>query len=392
MSEKSVINKMDSNSNTLLPNPSLDLLRVSGSPLTPEKKAIYNNQQALELYRLAVKNKIPMLYLETLQQQGKLSELEATYEEGKANYSIFIEGVATVSKVLEVAGVKFVIYKTIKPYPAVPNDIDILIMGDDNAYRHAAETLLRARYNVAQPGIIDVDALTDNEAYRKAARLATKPSGHKHEHISPTSTTFIAPGNKIVIDLRKELAANHTLWMDKNNFKEPITRTKLSSGEEINQLTPELELATIMMHSLKEQLYLLGDFYTLLFWLSKADERRMESLINIIKENRITAAARAFIAVSAALYQAAFGLIPEEVHMLSNKLGADATESENIVRNNFNTPHRYRLLTAAKVFLEKAKEGSFRRSALRQILSMLNPMQAKLVVSELIYMNRRDVY
>ncbi len=376
----------------LLQNLSLKLIRTIGSPFVPGEEIPAADKESLELYCLAVNNKIPVLYLEALHQQGKLGELEEKYSEWKAKYPVFIDEVEKVSKVLEDGGVSFAIYKTIKPYPALLNDIDLLIMGDNYMYRKAAEILLRAHYSVELPGIVEAESLTDDEAYKRAARLATKPTSRKGEHISPTSTNFVTPDHNILIDLRKELAMNYTLWMDKNNFREYIIRAKLCSGGEIKTLTPELDLACTVAHTFSEHLYLLGDYYTFLFQLSKMGEREVNEFANIVRDNEIAFAARVFITITAALYQAAHGVLPKELQVMCDKFGSDNNELKNIIRNNFHTPHRYKIITIVKTLLEKTKDRKFRRSVLKQILSMISPAQAKLVIGELIKKRKKEAY
>ncbi len=387
-----MLNEMVINPNLLAESPSLELLRIIGSPLAPNEEARPDVEESLGLYNLAMKNKISLLYLETLERQRKLRELEEKYNEAKAEYLTFIDEVTRISRVLEDGGISFAIYKTIRPYPALPNDIDIITIGDSDMYRKAAETLLRSHYSVDFPGIVETESLTDDEAYQRASRLATKPTFHKGNHISPTATSFVTPENNILIDLRKELAMNYTLWMDKNNFGEHIIRTKLSSGREIKILTPELDLACIIAHTFTEGLYLLGDYYTFLFHLSKMGRSEINGFANIVRENRITFAARAFTTITAGLYQAAYGKIPEELYTIYDKFGSNNNELKNIIRNDFRTPHRYKIVTTVRTLLEKTRGGRFRRSILRQMLSMLNPMQVKLVIVELIKKLTRETY
>ena len=379
------------NSSLSSQSPTLKLLRTIGPPFSPKEEIPIDSCESLQLYNLAVRNKIPMLYLETLKQQGKLSALEAKYEEEKAKYLRFIEGVTNVSKILDAGEIEYAIYKTIKPYPAVPVDIDIVTLGDDDMHRKTAEVLLRAGYKLALPGVIETEALTDNDAYEKAARLATKPT-YKREHISPTATNFVDPEYNILIDLRKELAMSYTVYMDKNKFRGHVIRKKLTNGKGSNALTPDLELACVIIHSVMEHLYLLGEYYTFLFQLSGMDEREIDGLINVLRENRIIVAAKAFIAVTVGLCQAAYGAIPEKLCMISNKLGLDMAELENVRKNDFNSPHRYKISTIARTLLEKTKEKRFSESVLIQMLNMLNLKLLKLVVSSLIDRRRREIY
>jgi len=392
VTKKVVFDRKVLNSSLLPENPSLKLLRIIGSPFALNKEASSNSEESLELYNLAVKNKISMLYLEALKQQRRLHRLEAKYEEERAKYLTFINEVAKVSRVLEAAGIRFAVYKTIKPYPALPNDIDIIILGDNSVYEKAAEVLLRAHYEVALPGVVKTESLTNDDAYKRAARLATKPTSYKHEHISPAATNFIETEHNTSIDLHREIAMNYTVYMDKKNFEGHVVRTSLNNGEEIKTLAPDLDLACTVVHSLMEHLYLLGGYYTFLFQLLKMDESGIGEFVNIIKENKITLAAKAFTTVTAGLCRAAYGVIPEKVYTISDKLDLDTSELENITNNDFNTPHRYKIQTIARVLMEKNKEARFRRSVLKQLMSMMNPMQAKLIISELVNMRRRKAY
>ena len=185
---------------------------------------------------------------------------------------------------------------------------------------------------------------------------------------------------------------SYTVYLDKNRFRGHVIREKLINGKESNALTPALELTCVIIHSVMEHLYLLGEYYTFLFQLSEMDERGIDGLINVLRENRVTVAAKAFIAVTVGLSQAAYGTIPEKLYMISNKLGLDMAELENVRKNDFNSPHRYKISTIARTLLEKTKEKRFSESVLIQMLNMLNPKLLKLVVSSLIDRRRREIY
>ena len=62
----------------MLGNPALELLRIIGSPLTPLPSS--DREESVELYSHAVKNKIPLLYLDCLKQLGKLNKLKSEYD------------------------------------------------------------------------------------------------------------------------------------------------------------------------------------------------------------------------------------------------------------------------------------------------------------------------
>ena len=371
-------------------SPTLRLIRIIGSPLMPVGGRLLTNDESSELYQLAVRNKIPLLYLEALKGEGRLNQLEAKYNEEKENYLKFTEGVSRVSKILDTTGIKYVIFKTIKPYPVVPVDIDLLILSNDDMYRRAVEALLRAGYPPQTPNIVNIADLTDEDAYKEAVELLTRPT-YRRKHISPSGTDFVDVEYGIDIDLQKDIALSYIVYLDKDKFGDHIIESKLN-GQVVNILTPEFDLMSVIAQSLMEQLYLLGEYYTCLYHLSAMDEQQINNFIDVIKENRLKAAARAFTAVTAELHQIAYGAIPEKLELIRKRLGSDASEARNLARGNFKMPQRYRMLTVAKVFWEKAGETKFRQSLAKQLIKTLNPGLGRLVIRELWERRRRETY
>ena len=377
-------------------NLTLKLLKTIGSPFQPTKERLEESNESLELYDHAVKNKIPLLYLNALKQGENLNELKSKYEEEHVRYLKFLNGVARVSEVLNAADLEFLIFKTIKPFPVVHGDADIIVLGDDGMYKQAVEVLLKAGYIPQLSNLVDVKMLAREEEYKKAVEILVKPThgGGKYglKHVSPTGTDFVDPEWKLDIDLQKELALSYVIYMDKNNFKRHITETEVPNGAGIKTPTPELDLAIVIAHSLAEQMYLLGECYTFLYRLSKMDKESIGNFVNILKENKLTTAAKSFITVTAVLCEEAYGEVPKKVDRLLDELGYEESEAKRLIKSNFKAPHRYGWLTLSKVFLEKMKEKRFRRSVLVQMVKMRNPRLIRLVIKSIIEMRKREYY
>lgn len=344
-------------------NLDVKLLRTIGSPFLSNKEPFVNDVESSELYDLAVKNKIPLLYLETLKQQGKLNKLKIKYDEECARYLKFLDGVGKISEILDATDIEYAIFKTIKPYPTVPGDVDIVVLGNNEGYRKANEILLEAGYReeevrVSGPGLPDL----------------------------------VDPEGDIIIDMQDELELSYVIYMDKNKFRGHIVKTKIPSGKAIKTLEPELDLAIVIIHSLTEYMYLGGEFYTFLYSIARMNKREIDEFVAILDENKITAAAKSFITITAILHEAAFGVIPEKLEYVLDKLGYKKSEAKNIIKNNFKMPHRYGVSTVVKVVLEKMGERRFRKSVSVQIVKMLNPMLLKRVISEVIGRQRREYY
>lgn len=370
---------------------SIKLLRIIGSPLTTTEASVDNNEP-LELHDYAIKNKIPLLYLDSLRQQGKLNELKTKYEEEYTRYSKFLNGLAKVSKVLNTAEIGYAVFKTIKPFSAVQGDVDIIILGGDDMYKKAVDALLKAGYIPQLSELVDVKTLTSEEEYNRAVELLIKPTYGKKQRISPGGGDLIDPAYNLDIDLQKEVATSHVIYIDKNNFRGDITETVLLKEAKIKVPAPELDMALVIAHSLVEQMYLLGEFYTLLYRLSKMDEEKINNFIDILKVNKLIMAARTFVTITSVLCKEAYGEVPEKIERLLNELGYEESEARRLITNGFKVPHRYGWLTLSKVFLEKINEKRFRRSVAVQMVKMLDPRLMRLVISSIIEMRQREFY
>ena len=346
-------------------NQTIKLLRTVGSPLTSEKESFVNGVESLELYDLAVKNKISLLYLEALKKQGKLNKLTKEYDKERTRYSKSLDGIGKASKILENANIEYVIFKTIKPYPAIPGDIDILILGDNGTYGRASRIFREFGYK-----------------YKR-----------EPDNTSPSLPDLVDPEGNVVVDLQEELELNYVIYIDKNKFRGHIVEKEIPSGREIKTLTSEVDLATVIIHSVIEYLYLLGEFYTFLYSLARMNERDIDDFVAVLKENKITAAAKSFVTITINLHEAAFGVIPEKLEYVLDRLGYDKSEAGKLVKSDFTMPHRYDISTVGKVVLEKMGERRFRRSVGVQMVKMLmNPRLIKFMIGEVVEMRRREYY
>lgn len=372
----------------------IKLLRAVGSPFTQVSEVPKEYGEALELYRYAIENKISLPYLESLSRRGKLNGLERRYKEERDRYLMFLNCISKTSKVLSNVKIRHVIFKTIKPFATVPGDIDVLIvLDDDNMYKKAVKVLLREGYKPELHDIIDVKTLTNDEAYCKAAEALTRPTYGRGGHISPTGTKLVDTKHGFDVDLSKEVAMSYVVYMDKNKFKKYVTKTKLPTGETIPVLELDRDLAIVIMHSVvKEQLYLLSEYYHFIYRLSEMKEKEINKFISILKENKITYAAKTFITITATLHYAAHRTVPSPLQFMLDNIGFQMSEATNLVKNRFKMPHRYDVLSITKSLLEKMREKTFVKTLAVQVLRMLNPRLTKLIINEIFERRSRETY
>jgi len=363
---KQPVKGIDNIDSDMQSNQTMKLIRTIGSPFIAKKETFVNGVESLELYELAVKNKISLLYLESLKQQGKLNKQKKRYDEEHVRYLRFLEGVEKISRTLDDAGIEYVIFKTIRPYPAVPGDVDLLILDNKEAYKKSYEIFHEAGYKDKERAVVSGSTVPD----------------------------LIDRDANIIVDLQWQLELSHVIYMDKNKFRGRIISRKIPQGAEIKVKTPtpELDLGIVIVHSITEYLYLLGEFYTFLYSLLRMNEKEIDDFIAVLKENKITAAAKAFVTITAVLHNAAFGVMPEKLEYVLNKLGSEKSEAKRLVKSDFKMPHRYGVSTPVKVILEKMGERRFRRSAGVQMLKMLNPRLIMYIIGAVIERRKREYY
>ena len=353
----------------------IKLLRAIGSPFASEQKHELpeNNDEALELYNYATKNKIGLAYLESLKDQDKLEEfgLGLKYQEEAKKHNEQLITASRISKLLNSFDVNYAIFKSIMPFPATPNDVDIIHFGSDEEYKKAVEITLRSNY-------MEVKGEADAEQRMFHDARVCEHSDHKHDVYD--------------VDLYQKISASYVLYLDKRKLERYVCELNVSNNK-LKVLKPETELVTIIIHSIiPEMLCTLFVYYATLYHLERMNSEEISRFIDVAKENNVTFAVRNHCSLIAELHKAAHGFVPEKIEKVLDELGDETNERKNLLKNNFKAPHKYSMSTVIRTLLEKGKEREFRRSAVKQAVYMLNPKLLKWVVKSIIGRRRRETY
>lgn len=352
----------------------LRLLRVIGSPFTQSRELPQSRNNALELYNYAVKNKIGLLYLETLNDRGKLKDfgLESTYRDEHKKYQEQLITLRRIAKILNSLSINYAVFKSIMPFPAVPNDVDILCFETDERYKEIVNILLE-------------------NGYLKTERGSGPHVVMFHDMRNPEHD-YIRGKDIYDIDLYKDVAISHVVYLDKRKLAKYVTEIDVL-GEQIKVLKPEAELVASVTHSIiPEQLCTLFVYYATLFYFEKMKSEDVKQLINIAKENNVTFPIRTHCSLVAELHQVVYGFVPQKIEEILTNLGDERRERNSLIKNNFKMPHRYSWATVIRTLLEMMKGGEFRRSMIAQTIYMMNPKFAKYVISQLIWRRERETY
>lgn len=354
----------------------IKLLRTIGSPFTLDQELPETKDGALELYEYATKNKIGLAYLESLKEQGLLKELglKIKYQEEKKKHNEQLITASRISELFNSSGVNYAIFKSIMPFLATPNDVDIIHFGSDDEFNEAAKIMLQSNY-------MEVKGQADAE---QRMFHDVKCGGCLDPH----------PKEKDVydVDVYHKISASYVQYLDKRKLEKYVLEMNMS-GVKIKALRPEAELVTIIIHSIiPEMLHTLFVYYAMLHHLAKMNSEEINKFIDIAKENNVTLSVKAHCSLVAELHKAAHGFVPEKIEKILVKLGDETSERTILAKNGFQMPHKYSLSAVLRILLEKMREREFRRSVVKQMVYMLNPKLFKWVIYNIIWRRRRETY
>jgi hypothetical protein len=356
-------------------NLTIRLLEVLGSPFVLEHKSVTDKNEARELYNYAVTNKIGFFFLDTLKGQAKLEEfaLQTFYDAEYKKHGAQTMTAVRFSQLLRDAGVAHAVFKSTMPFPATPNDVDVIHFGTQEAYRRTLKIIRQSNY-------VQVEGMVDS-------------SQHMFHDLRDISLNPHPPQkDEYDVDIYQKVAASHLIYLDKRKLEENITEEVVQQAK-ISVLRREAELAAVIIHSIiPEQLFTLLVYYATLYHFNAMSSAEIANFAKIAQKNHITRSARVHCSLVAELHRAAHGFVPEQIKEVIAILGEAQSEKNILVANNWQTPHRYSWRTVTQVLGEKTKDREFRRSIPAQIIRMLNPRVARWVISEVINRRKRKTY
>ncbi len=322
------------------------------------------------LLEYATMNKVGLLYLERSGEHGTLGKFEnACIRERRKRHELLVT-ITRAAGLLRSGGIQYAVFKSIFPYPAIPNDVDILVFGESLEFRKATRILANAGFKVIR------------SSPRQISLHDTR--NRKHIHINMKDVYDV--------DLYQDAAASYLVYLDKAKFINNVIE-KWILGKQVKTLTAEAELLAMMTHSvIPEQIYTLSTFYTSIYTLARMSFAEINKLTLMAKESRVTCPARVHCSITTALHQAAFGSIPEKLRHILTNLGREKQEVEKLRKIDFKMPYRYSLSAIVRTFMEKSKEYKFRKSLANQMICMIDPRLAGWVFSNVAWRRTRSTY
>jgi len=343
---------------SLSTNLTCSVLRTIGSPFAEpreEKCSVATN----ELYRYAVRNRMALLYLEALNRHKQLGFLDEEIQKLRERYARVTDAILRVSHVLRKSGVNYAFFKTVRPYKEVTVDIDILVFRSD--YYQAVKSLQRTGY-----------VLLEGDQF---------------------STTFRDIGARLNVDIYNEVHVSRLIYLDKAMLEGFVVEKRLPDNEVVDCLNQVADLLCVIAHSvLKEQMYVLSEYYTSLNYLSQMGNADFSELLSLIEGCRLRTAVSAHLTATAFTHLFAHGSSPGKLAEILDEIGLSQRELSQICINSFSMPYKYHILTFVGALLEKLGEEKARRSVAHQVFNLLNPSFASSAIIKTFDHLMRETY
>jgi len=348
---------MDARSMSLAKGLTRSLLSVVGSPFNRVTE-LELNQDLSSLYRYAARNRMALLCLDAL--HGK--DINVFSDDRKKFHNIFLQTldlVVRVSSLLERAGVDCVLFKTLRPYREATVDIDILTLG--SSYGDALKAMNGAGYLLLERG--------------------------------PLSATFRDPVSRLGVDIHDEIGVSHLVYLDKGKLGKQVVRREVPGGI-VRTLSPAADLLVIISHSvLKEQMYVLSEYYSTLFYLHGDPSGTIATSLRILAERcKLELALKIHLGITASLHRDVHGFVPRCIKDASDDLEVGSWEFSRTKKLGVGFPLKYHPMTTARALAGLLKEPKGRRSVALQALKMFDPHSSLRVAGQLFRHITRETY
>ena len=329
-----------------------ELIKIIGSPFVEALPQV--DEEILEsIYDQAFADRVALLYLDLHRKKGWSSQLETKYQALRDRREKTLDVITDLGAVLNRFGVNdYAVFKSLKPYPATPNDTDVIVFGKKEKFETALQTLYDANYLF-------------------------------HEW-APMQTTLIHPGGKgktgkgkkggtWYIDMYSDISTDYFLYIDKKSLR-PYIETRVINGKQIQNVRKEIELAIILFHNVfPERTFQLEHFYMPLYHLAEEDFDA-SVMLTFAREQKLMHALSTNLTLVSHIHEKIFGFVPEPIVAILRKIGQNLPERQRFIDKGEKTPYMISPRTFWKTFMDKIYDPSAFKSLIVQGLHMLNPI------------------
>lgn len=340
-----------------------ELIKIIGSPFV-EKISQINTRTLEDIYDQAFADRVALLYLSIHRNKKRWSLLlEKKYQALKNRREKTLDVIADLGTCLNMLGQNdYAVFKSLKPYPATPNDTDIIMFGNHEKFKQALNTLYEENYLF-------------------------------HEW-APMQTTLIHPegkgktgkgkkGGTWYVDMYSDISTDYFLYIDKKSLV-PYVETRIVKGKPVQNIRKEIELAIILFHNVfPERTFQLEHFYMPLYHLAE-DDFDIEIMLKFVRDQKLVRALSTNLTLVAHIHNEIFGFVPERITQILEKTGKNIPELKRFITKKQTTPYMISPKTFWLTFLDKIYDPAAFKSLISQGIHMLNPVFFLDVVKSLV--------
>jgi len=335
-------------------NRTRELINLISSPfVNKEERDLPSNKLLLQLYDNAFNDRVAPLYLHMFRRADWLPELEVHYTFVRDRESMTLTVLSDLAAYLNDWNKDgYLIFKSIKPYPAIPNDTDLLIFGGKKEFDSALAHLYKCGY-----------------IFHEWAPMQTTlydPRGKGKIGVGKKGGTYY-------IDIYREISTDYVNYLSEKAVKPHVVIRQIN-GVNVRILRQEPELAVILFHNVfPERTFQLEHFYMPLYYLSdpKFD---IDLFVRFTEENRMTYAVKTNLSLIEKLHQAHFDFAPDVLSCLLRRWGRNNREIIRFKNADLETPYLFSSVTFWNTCVVKLSDSTFAKSLFIQGVHMLNPI------------------
>ncbi len=333
-------------------NDFIHLMRCLGSPLLNQGEP-FELQESQALLDLAFRNNVEMLYLSQLRAGGRLDHLASTFDSFEERRAGTEECIVRIASTLKREDIPYAITKSLRPYPAIPNDTDVLYLGPLSGYDQAAARIERAGFQRTGSGRMQTEFFDPQggEIFNRDKR-----------------------GGRFYIDFYRLLAADQVPYMDSTKLLNHLW-TREVNGVEIRVFEPAAEMTILYLHSvIMHRTFPLEVFASTACWLAEMQPADLDRFAAFLADSHAILVGATFFSLMAQLYAQSFGIVPEPILGMQTRLDRYILGRWHCEQISSQLPHICKLSTFSLAVFEKIGEQNAFRGFCKQALSMLNPV------------------
>jgi len=345
----------------------LQIIRIIGSPFIEYNppNLVNEKNEIKHLLQIADMNKVRLLYIESaIKLLQEYSQLQFIHSSCRQKYKKLLSSIVDIAKILNNSGIQYAVFKTLKPFPSIHSDVDLLAFEEKGVNK--AHHLLKMR-------------------------------GYKILKVGPNSITLKNPKLGFKIDLHKEIAVSHFVYMDKHELKNYL-KIKNIHGFPVVVFSEEVDLLITMNHSMyKEQMYTLADFFSILYTLPCITGKQHANFIELTKSQKSKLATLSTLALTSMLHKMVFNYTPSELTQLYMRLAptnyhfAINYELKKLIDTK-DLPHKFTPIMVAAAILAKLQHPRTRCNLPRQLKAFLRPSFSRDFSAQILTHITHDTY